>query len=95
MASVSKHTLRFWEKTLNGVIVPLRTKGGQRRYTKYHLQIINEIKKQLKDRKLIKVKFIKPVLGERTKKEFAKELASLTNSTMVHQVGFVIVLYKK
>lgn len=47
MADVSKHTLRFWEKTLSGVIVPLRTKGGQRRYTKHHLKIINEIK-QLK-----------------------------------------------
>lgn len=45
MASVSKHTLRFWEKTLLGVIVPLRTKGGQRRYTKHHLQIIAEIKR--------------------------------------------------
>jgi DNA-binding transcriptional MerR regulator len=44
MASVSKHTLRFWEKSLSGVIVPLRTKGGQRRYTKTHLQVINEIK---------------------------------------------------
>ena len=44
MASVSKHTLRFWEKTLIGVIIPLRTKGGQRRYTKHHMEIINEIK---------------------------------------------------
>ena len=48
MASVSKHTLRFWEKTLNGAIVPLRTKGGQRRYTRNHLQIINEIKQMKK-----------------------------------------------
>ena len=32
-AGISKHTLRFWERELNGVIVPLRTKGGQRRYT--------------------------------------------------------------
>ncbi len=48
MASVSKHTLRFWEKSLNGVIVPLRTKGGQRRYTKHHMQIIAEIKQMKK-----------------------------------------------
>jgi DNA-binding transcriptional MerR regulator len=45
MASVSKHTLRFWEKSLGSVIIPLRTKGGQRRYTKKHLQVINEIKR--------------------------------------------------
>ena len=43
--NVSKHTLRFWEKELNGIIVPLRTQGGQRRYTSYHLFIIKEIKK--------------------------------------------------
>ena len=44
-ANVSKHTLRFWERELDGVIVPLRTKGGQRRYTLKHLFIIEEIKR--------------------------------------------------
>jgi len=42
---VSTHTLRFWEKELAGVIVPLRTKGGQRRYTLEHLFVIDEIKR--------------------------------------------------
>lgn len=44
-ANVSKHTLRYWERELNGIIVPLRTNGGQRRYTLYHLMIIEEIKR--------------------------------------------------
>jgi DNA-binding transcriptional MerR regulator len=44
-ANVSKHTLRFWERELTGIIVPLRTDGGQRRYTSYHLFIIEEIKR--------------------------------------------------
>ena len=48
---VSTHTLRFWEKELAGVIVPLRTKGGQRRYTLEHLFVIDEIKR-LKDKGL-------------------------------------------
>jgi MerR family transcriptional regulator, aldehyde-responsive regulator len=43
--NISKHTLRFWEKELDGIIVPLRTKGGQRRYTLEHLFIIEEIKR--------------------------------------------------
>jgi len=30
---------------LNGIIVPLRTDGGQRRYTSYHLFVIEEVKK--------------------------------------------------
>ena len=44
MTNVSTHTLRFWERELNGIIAPLRTKGGQRRYTSYHLAIIEEVK---------------------------------------------------
>lgn len=43
--NISKHTLRFWEKELDGIIKPLRTKGGQRRYTLEHLFIIEEIKR--------------------------------------------------
>ena len=45
LSGLSKHTLRFWEKELEGLIVPLRTKGGQRRYTMTHLLVIEEIKK--------------------------------------------------
>jgi DNA-binding transcriptional MerR regulator len=43
-SGLSPHTLRFWEKELQGIIVPQRTKGGQRRYTLGHLLIIEEIK---------------------------------------------------
>jgi DNA-binding transcriptional MerR regulator len=44
-ANVSKHTLRFWERELKGIIVPLRTGGRQRRYTAYNLYIIEEVKR--------------------------------------------------
>jgi DNA-binding transcriptional MerR regulator len=43
---VPKHTLRFWEKELNGFIVPQRTRGGQRRYTPANVAILGEIKGQ-------------------------------------------------
>jgi len=43
--NISKHTLRFWEKVLNGIIVPMRTEGGQRRYTADNLFMIEEIKR--------------------------------------------------
>jgi len=62
-ANISKHTLRFWEKALNGIIVPLRTEGGQRRYTSYHLLIIEEIKR-LK-RKGLSLLDIKRILDNR------------------------------
>jgi DNA-binding transcriptional MerR regulator len=44
-AGITKHTLRFWERELNGAITPLRTKGGQRRYTLEHVLVVEEIKR--------------------------------------------------
>ena len=57
--------------------------------------VIEEIKKQLKKKKLIKIKFLKSVLEDNDKKKFAKEIASKTDSELVQQVGFVIVLNKR
>ena len=46
---IPKSTLRFWEREFEGVLVPLRTQGGQRRYTSEHVSIIKEIK-ELKEK---------------------------------------------
>ena len=43
--NIPTHTLRFWEKELHGLLVPLRTTGGQRRYTTENLLLLEEIKK--------------------------------------------------
>ncbi len=45
---IPKPTLRFWERAFGGVFVPLRTEGGQRRYTAENIKTISEIK-QLRD----------------------------------------------
>jgi DNA-binding transcriptional MerR regulator len=42
---IPKHTLRFWEKELNGLVIPLRTHGGQRRYTPQNLVVLEEVKR--------------------------------------------------
>ena len=42
--NIPKPTLRFWEKEFKGVLLPLRTNGGQRRYTSEHVSIIGKIK---------------------------------------------------
>ncbi len=42
---IPKHTLRFWEKTFEGILVPLRTRGGQRRFTSENITLVEEIKK--------------------------------------------------
>lgn len=44
-ANVSRHTLRYWEKALGEIITPLRTEGGQRRYTDEHLLMVEEVKR--------------------------------------------------
>jgi DNA-binding transcriptional MerR regulator len=44
MLNVPKHTLRFWEREFEEVLLPLRTKGRQRRYTRETISIIEEIK---------------------------------------------------
>jgi|WetSurMetagenome_2_1015567.scaffolds.fasta_scaffold22120_2 DNA-binding transcriptional MerR regulator len=41
---IPKPTLRFWEKELSDLIIPLRTKGGQRRYSSEHLTILEKVK---------------------------------------------------
>ena len=56
---------------------------------------VSEIKKQLKVKKLVKIKFLKTALGEMKRKEFANLVASKTDSELVNQVGFVVVLWKR
>ena len=41
--NIPKPTLRFWEKEFEGLLLPLRTSGGQRRYTSEHISIVEEI----------------------------------------------------
>ena len=42
--NIPKPTLRFWEKEFEGLLEPLRTDGGQRRYTPEHFSVIENIK---------------------------------------------------
>jgi RNA-binding protein len=57
--------------------------------------VIEEIKVQLKRKKLIKVKFLKSALIKKDKKELAQELVDKTNAQLIHKVGFVVILYKE
>ncbi|MCL5019510.1 MAG: MerR family transcriptional regulator, partial [Patescibacteria group bacterium] len=40
---ISSHTLRYWEKVFPEILIPLRTAGGQRRYTMATLDIVGKI----------------------------------------------------
>ena len=45
MLKLPKPTLRFWEKELDGIFMPFRTRGGQRRYNLETISVIEEIKR--------------------------------------------------
>lgn len=87
-ANVSKHTLRFWERELNGIIVPLRTDGGQRRYTQHNMTIIEEIKKlKVKGHSLPGIKQIldsrSPTMNSKEKIDLlANQIAEVVKSTL-------------
>lgn len=44
LLNVSKPTLRYWEKEFDGIFVPWRTAGGQRRYTAEHIEVVKQIR---------------------------------------------------
>jgi RNA-binding protein len=56
---------------------------------------INAVKDLLKNKKLIKVKFLKSCIQDKDKRQLFKEIAEKTESIIVHKVGFVVVLYKE
>ncbi len=44
---------------------------------------------------LIKIKFLRSAIENADRKELAKEILEKTDSILIEQVGFVIVLYKE
>jgi RNA-binding protein len=57
-------------------------------------ELIEEIKKQVKDKKLIKIKLLKSALNDKSVKEMAEEICEQTSSTLIDKVGHVIVIEK-
>ncbi|PLW79539.1 RNA-binding protein [Candidatus Woesearchaeota archaeon] len=57
--------------------------------------VINEIKKVLKTKKLVKVKLTRGVLEENDKKDLSKMIADLTESEIISLVGFNLTIYPK
>jgi RNA-binding protein len=56
---------------------------------------IEEIKRQLKDYKLIKVRLLKSAIEESPREELGKKLAAETGSELIEVKGHTVVLYKK
>ena len=57
--------------------------------------VIQEIKNQLRTKKLIKIKLLKAALEEKSREQLRDEILEKTDATLIHHVGFIITLYKR
>lgn len=57
--------------------------------------LIEELRRQLKDNKLIKVKLLKSAVDVMPRAEVAKELAEKTRSELIEVKGNTVVLFKR
>ena len=55
--------------------------------------VIDEINKQLKKRRLVKIKFLKA--ASKQKKQLAEKILAKTGAEKISQVGFTLCLYKR
>jgi len=58
-------------------------------------ETIVQIKKLLKKRNLIKIKFLKSFIEDTDKKKAVEDLCSKTGAELIDKVGFVVVIYKR
>ncbi len=56
---------------------------------------INEIKKQIKQKRTIKVKMLSGFIAGKDKKKVVEEILERTGTRLVRKVGFVVTLTKK
>jgi DNA-binding transcriptional MerR regulator len=72
LVGVETHTIRYWEREFAEFLNPVRTAGGQRRYRREDIEVLQEIKRLLKE-ELYTIAGAKRVLsqkfGQRTSSE--------------------------
>ena len=56
---------------------------------------IEEIKKQLKKRKLVKIKFLRSFIENKDKKKEIEKIAKETKAEIINPIGFTFALYKR
>ncbi len=71
---IPKPTLRFWEKEFEGILVPLRTRGRQRRYTAEHISVIEEINNMRREG--MSLTEIKRKLGSNNKVQYDNSISN-------------------
>ena len=49
LTDVEVHTIRYWEDEFRGLLDPLRTEGGQRRYRPEDILVLHRVRTLLRD----------------------------------------------
>ena len=49
LTDVEVHTIRYWEEEFKGLLDPIRTEGGQRRYGPEHILLIHRVRTLLRE----------------------------------------------
>ena len=57
--------------------------------------LIEEINRQLKDNKLVKIKLLKSAIEEKPREDVGKELAQETHAELIEVKGNTVVLFKR
>ncbi len=57
--------------------------------------VIDEIKQQLKQKKLIKIKFLKSCIENKDKYDLSQEIIEQTGGDLIDQKGFTLILYRR
>jgi RNA-binding protein len=57
--------------------------------------LIEEVKRQLKDNKLVKIKLLKSAIESKPRGELARELAEKTKAELIEVKGNTVVLFKR
>lgn len=52
LTDVEVHTIRYWEEEFQGLLDPIRTEGGQRRYGPEHIEMLLRVRSLLRDEML-------------------------------------------
>ncbi|MCS7209392.1 MAG: MerR family transcriptional regulator [Fimbriimonadales bacterium] len=80
LVGVETHTIRYWEREFSEFLNPVRTAGGQRRYRREDIEVLQEIKRLLKE-ELYTIAGAKRVLSQRFRVRQSPESGEGSNGT--------------
>jgi len=93
ITGVPAHTIRFWEKDFGMYLKPVRTRGGQRRYSSEDIEIIRKIKHYRYEEKYTIAGTINEIENSRKSRksleleEIVDEIAEMIKEKVIEKVG--------